>query len=684
MDRMEQQKEVERRHLEREHAFVSLVGKLPGIVYRCRLEQNRTMEYVSERCQELTGYRPEDLEHNRKIAYGELIHPEDRSLLWDKINAAAQASNPFTVEYRIITAEGKVKWVWEQGIAVMDHQGLVTSLEGYITDISERISMEEALRRSEEHYRDILASIEDGYYEVDLKGNYTFFNDSLLKIFGYSRDEMQNLNYRELSLEPEKVFEVFNRVYRTCIPEVGFIWKCIKRGGAEGTVEVSASVIKDMKQQPVGFRGMLRDVTDRVRLEEALRRSEARYREILASIEEGYYEVDLKGRFTYCNDAIYRWSGYTAEELLGVGFEVLVKDSRKVYDAYKSVFSAGDPERNFLLAVANKYGKEAYAEISISLIKGQQGNVTGFRGIVRDITARRRAALEIERQKNHFEALFTHSTDAIIFFDKEERIVNCNRQFTALFGYAAEEVKGKIMSALIFRGRKMQVIADFSRKILRGESIECELVANHRHGQPIEVIMKGVPVAVNGREVGGYVIFSDITDRKRHMRQLEYLSMHDSLTGVYNRAYFEEEIRRLSDGREFPVSIIVADIDNLKYINDTYGHSFGDALLKAGAMVLQASVRRRDVVARIGGDEFVLLLPKTAAKKAAEIARRITVNVENYNKENTPHQLSFSLGTATTVHADKSLMTVFKTADNEMYCNKREKKQLSREGALAQ
>lgn len=557
MDRMEQQKKMARWGLEHGHAFNSLVGKLPGVVYRCRLDQNWTMEYVSEGCLELTGYRPEELEHNGKVAYEELIYPADRRLLREKIHTAVQASKPYTLEYRIITADGKVKWVWEQGLGIMDHQGL-TFLEGYIADITDRVRLEEALRRSEEHYRDILDSI-----------------------------------------------------------------------------------------------------------------------------EEGYYEVDLKGRFVYCNNAIYRWTGYTPEEMLGKSFKILAKNPEEVYKAYNFVFSAGDPKQDFLWTVVNKDGREYFAENSISLIKDQQGNLTGFRGIVRDITERRRAALEIERQKTHFEALFTHSTDAIIYFDAEERLVKCNRQFTILFGYTAEEVKGKKMSALIFRSRKKRAIADLSRKLLQGESLKHEFVAYHRHGQPIEVIMKGVPVVIDGRVAGGYAIFSDITDHKRHVRQLEYLSMHDPLTDAYNRAYFDEELHRLSDGREFPVSIIVADIDGLKHINDTFGHSVGDDLLKAGAKVLQASVRRRDVVARIGGDEFVLLLPKTTVKMAAEVVRRIADNAKNHNLKDTDHRLSFSLGAATTVHTDSSLMNVFKDADNKMYCNKREKKQLSTDGVLA-
>jgi hypothetical protein len=103
----------------------------------------------------------------------------------------------------------------------------------------------------------------------------------------------------------------------------------------------------------------------------------------------------------------------------------------------------------------------------------------------------------------------------------------------------------------------------------------------------------------------------DITDEKRYQEKLEYLSLHDSLTGLYNRAFFEAEIERLFHSREYPISIMSADLDGLKLINDTMGHDRGDSLLKTCARVVKESLRRSDVLARVGGDEFAVILPRT-------------------------------------------------------------------------
>ena len=126
----------------------------------------------------------------------------------------------------------------------------------------------------------------------------------------------------------------------------------------------------------------------------------------------------------------------------------------------------------------------------------------------------------------------------------------------------------------------------------------------------------------------------DITERKKVEERLEYLSTHDPLTGIYNRAFFEEEMRRLENPRFRPVSIIVCDVDDLKVINDTFGHGKGDKLLKAVADTIKMPFRSSDMVARIGGDEFVILLPLTSEAVAREACRRIKDSIENYNRNN--------------------------------------------------
>ena len=137
-------------------------------------------------------------------------------------------------------------------------------------DITEREQAEAALRQSEEKYRTILNSIEEGYYEVDLTGNFNFFNDFLVKSLGYTREELKGLNNRQyMSPETAKlVFNTFNEVYRTGNPKRDFEWELINKDGTKRFVEVSVSLMRDRKGQPKGFYGTARDITERKQVEE--------------------------------------------------------------------------------------------------------------------------------------------------------------------------------------------------------------------------------------------------------------------------------------------------------------------------------------------------------------------------------------------------------------------------------
>ncbi|MBJ6727211.1 diguanylate cyclase domain-containing protein [Geomesophilobacter sediminis] len=160
--------------------------------------------------------------------------------------------------------------------------------------------------------------------------------------------------------------------------------------------------------------------------------------------------------------------------------------------------------------------------------------------------------------------------------------------------------------------------------------------------------------------------------------ELRRLSTHDPLTGLYNRMFFDEELLRLGMGREFPVSIISADVDGLKTVNDTLGHDAGDQLIRIAAEILTDSFRAEDVVARIGGDEFVILLPNADSAVAHEVLKRLAERVSEANQRDLPYCVSLSFGAAT-AHCKTELSPALRESDRLMYQNKFEHKQRERE-----
>lgn len=289
----------------------------------------------------------------------------------------------------------------------------------------------------------------------------------------------------------------------------------------------------------------IRDMTEQKRTEKSLRESEERYREILASIEEGYYEVDLTGNISFFNDRLPGIIGYSREEFMGISYKKLYKNPEKVFQTFHQVFLTGQPVTGFTLDMIKKNGDIAYGELSVSLIFNKAGQKIGFRGLARDIT-----------------------------------------------------------------------------------------------------------------------------ERVRFEQRLKFLSMHDQLTGLYNRAFFEEEMQRLSQSRDYPIALITADLDDLKLVNDSLGHEAGDRLLKAAAAVLSKAVRSEDILARVGGDEFAVILTKTSDGGAEKIAARMREILDEYNRHHGDLPLGLSIGLAVAPDAKKSLHEVFRHADDLMYRDK--------------
>jgi len=201
------------------------------------------------------------------------------------------------------------------------------------------------------------------------------------------------------------------------------------------------------------------------------------------------------------------------------------------------------------------------------------------------------------------------------------------------------------------------------------EEFNMEYRVRHVSGEFRWIQDMGTPNFNSSGEFVGYIGHCfDITERKKLEEQLRYQSNRDTMTGLYNRNFFEVELVRFEQGREYPISIIMADIDGLKFTNDTQGHAAGDDLLRLGASVLSSVVRTGDIVARIGGDEFAALLPQTDSDNVKTIVERIRKKIDEYNSSRPNSHFNISLGCATSETSD--LMTTLKLADQYMYADK--------------
>lgn len=197
-----------------------------------------------------------------------------------------------------------------------------------------------------------------------------------------------------------------------------------------------------------------------------------------------------------------------------------------------------------------------------------------------------------------------------------------------------------------------------------------ELEIARKDGVPIWCEVNSHCVCNDQNQLVMVGVVRDVTERLELQKQLEYFSMHDQMTGLYNRNYFEEEIRRLNKTRDYPITMISADVNGLKLVNDSLGHDYGDQLLQAAADVLKDSLRGSDVLARVGGDEFSAILLGTDERVAQKVIRRIKNGVKKFCEDNPNIHLSLSLGSATATDESISFKELFKRADDAMYNEK--------------
>ena len=270
--------------------------------------------------------------------------------------------------------------------------------------------------------------------------------------------------------------------------------------------------------------------------------------------------------------------------------------------------------------------------------------------------------------------------------DKDGRVIFVNDFGLRLTGYMKEEVIGhSYFDTFIPKNLRRTAIAWFR------ESVKSKKIIIHDF-DPIQT-KTGVIRFVNwnhtllldseGNVSGVASIGEDITERKQFQERLQHMSFHDSLTGLFNRTYFEEEMIHLEEDVFAPVGIIVCDVDGLKLVNDTLGHSTGDKLLWLTAGIIKKCFREEDKVCRIGGDEFAIILPKSELSSVEHACLRIRKAVERYNLENEEFPLSLSVGFAVSGERQENVRSVFKEADNNMYQEKLHRSKSSR-SALVQ
>jgi PAS domain S-box-containing protein len=351
----------------------------------------------------MTGYSSAEL---RGMNYRDYTEPATAERMYEIFNRIYHTGEASKInDYEVIKKDGTKCIVELSTSLIRDRDGTGIGFRGIARDVTERERMKQRLKESEEKYRNIIQSMEEGYYELDIKGNFLFFNEAISRIFRYDAEELMGMNNRQyMSQETAKeVYRVCTEVYRTGVPAKAFDWEVIRKDGEKRHMETSISVLRDSHGNPIGFRGIARDMTERWLARKRIEESEEKYRKILQSIEDGYFEVDLSGNMVFFNDSMCRIIGYSPEELRGLNNRKFMSEetAKTVYETFNRVFSTGEPTKVFGWELLRKDGQKRHVETSVSLVSDEKGGPVGFRGIARDITEKKALEKARERIINH-------------------------------------------------------------------------------------------------------------------------------------------------------------------------------------------------------------------------------------------------------------------------------------------
>jgi PAS domain S-box-containing protein len=306
------------------------------------------------------------------------------------------------------------------GAVIRDKKSRPMGMVYVIRDITERKQAEEALRHSENLYRTIFEGSRDGYVMVAPSGRIIDANMAFCDMLGYSIDELRQMDdfysitpSYWIEWEAEEIWQ--NRLLGRGHSGV-YEKEYIRRDGSVFPVELQSYAVKDADGNIQFLWGTARDVTGRNQARQALTESEQKYREILAAIEDGYYETDLIGDITFCNEAAPRMLGYTVKEYIGLNFKKICKQPLKVFRIFHQVHKSGRSRKAVPVQVVRKDGSIAYGELSVTPLQDHEGHIVGFRGVARDITGRKLA--EEALRQSEMRARAQRSAIASLTLDK--------------------------------------------------------------------------------------------------------------------------------------------------------------------------------------------------------------------------------------------------------------------------
>lgn len=508
-----QQREI----LESKRELTTLMSNLQGIVYRCRNDKEWTMEFVSKGCIELTGYESWEIENNNSISYANLIHPDDKDLVWSSVQKALKENTHFQIEYRIITKNNKIKWVWEKGRGIYDDNKL-KGIEGFITDISEKKNIENALLESEEIFNHFLKN----------SPVYLFFKDRSIRSLKLSPNFEQLLGRPIDELIGKDMYDLFpGELAKKMIEDDKQILedrttKFVEEefnGHSYLTVKFPIIIAGEAKY----LAGFTIDMTERKQTEIALKTSEHLFQTLAANSTVGIFRTDIDGNTVYVNPKWCEIAGISEEEAYGLDWlkSVHPDDREQLFTDWKN-HSAKKTESS------SQY-RFLHADGEIVWVKGfavpqfnESEMLVGYIGTITDITE----IIRSEEKILSLSELVKESHVEIYIYDLETyRILYTNKEAETNIGYSSAELSS-MTPVDLYLLKEGEVFEEKIKPLVNGDSNVVVFETCHKRkdgtSYPIEVHLQ--VFSYEGKNAITAFI-RDISQRKKAEEELHNSNM---------------------------------------------------------------------------------------------------------------------------------------------------------------
>ncbi|WP_442964790.1 EAL domain-containing protein [Pseudomonas sp. GOM7] len=609
--------------------------------------------------------------------------------------AIAEGPNLVELETQLVTRQGLKRHVWlvlRLPEMIQDYQAVTLS----ISDITSRKRIELSLIERERFWSEVVRSVPDLLYVHDLQNKRVLFsNHSLGLKLGYSSDELKAMDddFWVEVLHPDdsdyywRIRNLQKVVGDGMLLESVLRWR--HRNGQWRWFSIREQALaRDEHGRVSRLIGVAKDITEQIEQNQSLRDSEQRYRLLAESISDVIFSTDSSLKLNYVSPSVEPVLGYTVNWMMSHGLQrlaanpqqlkglnLLLERIRDALDERSRLDRLREelPDQLFVFDCLRADDHKIPVELRVVLMWDENGRFEGLLGVGRDISQQRRAEKDLRMAATVFE----HSSAAILVTDPAGYIVQVNKAFSRISGYSAGQVLDQLPSMLTADRQQASHVQYILGQLNQRGSWEGEVWLKRRVGENFPAWVGITAVQDEEGDLVSYVcFFSDISERKASEQRIHRLAYYDALTHLPNRTLFQDRLHSAlqhAERNDDWVVLMFLDLDRFKPINDSLGHAAGDRMLKDVAVRLSACVNGDDTVARMGGDEFTLLLQpqnsrEGALTRAIHVAEQILSSLARpFVLEGREFFVTASIGIALAPQDGDELSQLMKNADTAMY-----------------